>query len=116
MTAWSMEVLQGTTNAGTAQAHTPASICTDSLALPSHTVQSRLPGWVQVARWLKVVLLPGERPGISVRLNMEAIAALQLDVTPFSVMQAIAFNAPKLPLKMDHLRSLFQLLPPLPLM
>ncbi|KAK9796706.1 hypothetical protein WJX73_006743 [Symbiochloris irregularis] len=58
----------------------------------------------QVARWLKAALLPGQLPGIMVKLNLDTIAALQLDLTPFKVMLAIS-NAPKVPLKMEHLRQ-----------
>ena len=40
---------------------------------------------------------------IAIKLNMPAIDALQLAVSPWSVMMAI-IKAPKLHLKMEHLR------------
>ena len=56
----------------------------------------------QVAQWLRVVMQPAGA-AIAVKLDMATIGALQLSVTPWSVMHAI-LRAPKLHLKMEHLR------------
>lgn len=57
---------------------------------------------VQVARWLRVVLQPAGA-AIAIKLDMAAINALQLAVSPYIVMFAIS-RATKLHLKMEHLR------------
>lgn len=56
---------------------------------------------MQVAKWLRVVVQP-TGAAVVIKLNMAAIRALQLEVTPWTVKQAIV-RAPKLHLKLEHL-------------